>query len=146
MAKYLLFALIPLLLSGLSANVFACTCGETTLSESKSAATAVFLGRIKNKIKSDAVEESGVEVTFEVERVWKGQIQKKVRIYSGATADLYGFLDLCSPEFKVGDRYIVFAAGENLLANMMCSHTARIDTRNKNWASRALGRGKRPKT
>ena len=145
MASNLLFAFIAVLLSGLSANVLACTCGESTVEQSKSAATAVFLGRIKDKVRSDAVEESGVEVTFEVGRVWKGQIQKTVKIYSGATEDLYGFIDLCSPEFKVGDRYVVFARGAKLLVNMRCSHTALITKGREHPYARELGRGKRPK-
>ena len=76
MGKNFLSAFIVLLIGGVTANVLACTCGETTVGESKSNAKTVFLGRIKNKVRSEAVGKNGVEITFEVERVWKGRLQK----------------------------------------------------------------------
>ena len=146
MVKNFLFALVALLFCGFATNVFACTCGETTVEESKSIAQVVFLGRIKNKVKSDAVGKNGAEVTFTGERGWKGQIRKDVKVYSGATRDLYEFIDLCSPEFKIGNRYVVFATGEKLLVRLACSHTTLIPRGGKNHVTQQLGKGSRPKS
>ncbi len=44
----------------------------------------------------------GVEVTFRVERVWKGNIPKKAVVSTGATGDLYPIESLCAPLFRVG--------------------------------------------
>jgi hypothetical protein len=126
-------------------GAFACSCGEVTISSSRKAATVVFSGKIIQKVKSDLVEKDGVEVTFQVDRVWKGVVGSTIKIYSGATSDLYDFMDSCSPLFGIGDRYLVFAEGNKILTNVYCSHTARI---NSQISSKAildqLGRGKRP--
>ena len=127
------------------AEASACTCGDTTVAASKNYATIVFSGRIMKKVKSNAVEKDGVEVTFQVDRVWKGKVGPSVKIYSGPTSDLYDFMDLCSPEFELGDRYVVFARGEKLFSNIICSYTTKLeDGKDGNFVLDELGRGRRP--
>src|SRR5260370_22854802 len=83
-------------------QAYACTCAELTVAQQRDNATAVFLGTVLAKGRSDAVERIGVEVTFRVERVWKGNIHKKAVVYTGATGDLYPIESLCAPLFRVG--------------------------------------------
>ncbi len=127
-------------------EAFACACAEVTLTESKKDATVVFSGKIIRKIKSESVEKSGVEVTFQVDRVWKGSVGPTIKIYSGATSDLYDFMDSCSPDFGLDDVYIIFAKGDKLLSNMICSHTTRVNVQvPPKVLLDQLGQGKRPR-
>lgn len=140
------FIVIVVSLFVFNIEAFACTCGGVTVAETKEDANVVFSGKIIKKIKSDAVEKSGVEVTFQVDRIWKGKVGPTIKIYSGATSDLYDFMDLCSPEFELDDRYVVFAKGGNLLTNMVCSHTTKFENGKEGKALLdKLGRGTRPR-
>jgi hypothetical protein len=123
-------------------NVSACTCGDATVAEYRTSAKAVFLGEVVSKRKSDAVEKNGVEVTLKVERVWKGSISEEVLVYTGATDDLYPFVNLCATPFRTGERYIVFAYGEEKLATDMCAGSGDFPYAQK--VIRQLGKGQRP--
>src|SRR5215468_3302710 len=100
--RSVLLAITTVFLGASGTGVIACTCGESTVAEDRERATAVFVGKVVAKRKSDAVEKNGVEVTLEVELVWKGTISQRVIVYTGATDDLYPFVNLCATPFKMG--------------------------------------------
>ena len=121
-------------------NAYACTCGEATMSELRENASAVFWGRVVNKVRSNTVERDGVELTFEVTRVWKGNVGRKTAVYTGATADLYPFQNMCTPPFRVGESYLVFAVGREHLATNVCAGTKLLER--AKTADHWLGPGK----
>lgn len=120
----------------------ACTCGELTLAQQRCNATAIFLGKVVSKKRSDAVEKNGVEVILKVEKAWKGRIEQTVTVYTGATDDLYPFVNLCATPFKIGKRYLVFTYGTDKLATDVCTGTAGLPDAKE--AIKRLGRGARP--
>jgi hypothetical protein len=67
--------------------------------------------------------QNGVEVTFKVERVWKGKTSEQILVHTGPTEDLYDTLDLCAPLFQVGQKYIVFGYGKTRLKTDTCAGT-----------------------
>ncbi|HSE25725.1 MAG TPA: hypothetical protein VLB68_28930, partial [Pyrinomonadaceae bacterium] len=91
---------------------------------------------------SNAVEREGVEITLKVDRVWKGKISEKMIVYSGATDDLYPFVNLCATPFRLGEKYIVFAYGQDKLATDVCAGSGAFPYANK--VIRDLGRSSRP--
>jgi hypothetical protein len=141
--RILLLSVTTLLLSSFVNNAFACTCGESTVAEDRERASAVFVGRVTSKRKSNAVERDGVEITLKVERVWKGMISEKVIVYTGATDDLYPFVNLCATFFRLGQRYIVFAYGKDKFATDVCAGSGDFPYANK--VIRELGKGRRPR-
>ena len=138
----ILLSVITLLLGSVAINAFACTCGESTVAEYRERATAVFVGRVTSKRKSNAVERDGGEITLKVERVWKGVISEKVIVYTGATDDLYPFVNLCATPFRLGQRYIVFAYGQDKFATDVCAGSGEFPYANQ--VIRELGRARRP--
>ena len=127
MGKRINFILVALtmltIFFGFASQAYACTCAELTVVQQRENASAVFSGTVVKKTRSDAVEKNGVEVTFKVDRVWKGSIEEETVVYTGATADLYPFENLCAPPFKVGQKYVVFAFGQNDLTTDTCAGT-----------------------
>jgi hypothetical protein len=142
MNRRILFVIAFLLTGGALERVAACTCGETTAAQHFQSATAVFIGVVAAKQKSNAVAKDGVEVTFRVARVWKGNVSKRALVYTGATGDLYPFENLCAPQFRVGQRYIVFALGQYKLETDICSGT--VDSRYGRSVAKQLGRTRPP--
>lgn len=106
-----------------SSTAHACTCGEQTVSEQRQNASVVFAGTVKSKVRSNAVERDGVQVTIKVTRVWKGNVGREITIYTGPTADIYTFENLCAPPLKVGASYLVFAVGKEKFATDVCAGT-----------------------
>lgn len=123
-----------------SSDSHACTCGETTVAQQRENASVVFLGTVSKKVRSNAVARDGVQVTFRVARVWKGDAKREIAIYTGPTSDLYPFENLCTPRFKVGARYVVFAFGKDKLETDVCSGT--LPLAEARTTIHALGPGK----
>lgn len=139
----LLLCVIATSLTAFVGDVYACTCGEITVAERKRNAKAVFLGTVLSKKKSDAIEKNGVEVTLKVERVWKGDISERVVVYTGATDDLYDFVDLCASWLRVGQKHVVFTYGKDKHMTDVCAGTG--DFPYAEEVIRQLGKGKRPR-
>ena len=116
------FVTCTIILSFCVIEAFACLCSEMTV--------------------ADALEKNGVEVTLEVEKVWKGKVLKKTLVYTGATEDLYPFLDLCATPFSVGEKYIVFTYGKNKFSTNVCAGTGDFPYAEK--VIKQLGKGKPP--
>ena len=142
MNRRILLAITLLLTGGALERVAACTCGEATTAQYFQSATAVFIGVVGAKQKSNAVAKDGVEVTFRVEGVWKGNVSKKALVYTGPTGDLYPFENMCAPQFRVGRRYIVFALGRDKLETDICTGT--VDSRYGRNVTKQLGRARPP--
>jgi hypothetical protein len=106
-----------------TANVFSCTCAEATVADYRKSARSIFLGTAVSKKRSSLEGESGVEITFKVEQVWKGKTWKQITVHTGPTEDLYDFLDLCAPHFQLGQKYIVFGYGKTRLKTDTCAGT-----------------------
>lgn len=121
--KLLRLTLLAILIQGCASGAYSCTCGESTVPQQRDSASAVFMGTPVKKVRSDAVEGHGVEITFQVRRVWKGQIGQQTVVYTGATSDLYDFENLCAPPFKIGQFYVVFALGAGKLTTDVCAGT-----------------------
>jgi hypothetical protein len=130
------------LLAVFASSASACTCGDSTVAEYRARAQAVFLAKVVSKRKSDALEKNGVEVTLKVERMWKGQITEEVLVYTGATDDLYPFVNLCATPFSVGEKYIVFAFGEEKLTTDVCAGSGDFPYAKK--VIKQLGKGRPP--
>src|SRR6478735_3167560 len=93
-------------------------CPTPTLEDDFNKSAAVFVGRAIAQSVTKTPQGSTTETTFEIERVWKGQLQKAVRIQTcgGSIGDV-SFN--CSESFTFGEgsRYVVFASGEPLTTN-----------------------------
>jgi hypothetical protein len=100
------------------------------------------MGTPITKIRSDAIERHGVEITFKVTRLWKGEIGPQTVVYTGATSDLYDFENLCAPPFKIGQSYIVFALGADKLTTDICAGT--LSVAEAKSTIRQLGKSHRP--
>jgi hypothetical protein len=97
------FALVAATTDAVSASCIVGLSNEEHLAR----ATVVFLGRVVGE-RLDAE----AETTFEVERTWKGVVEKQVQVVSCSPR---GTL-ICSNtvDFGVGERYLVFASGTPL--------------------------------
>lgn len=122
----------------------ACTCGALTVTQQRENASAIFSGTVVKMTRSDAVEKNGVEITFKVDRIWKGRDEETTLIYTGATGDLYPFKSTCAPSFRVGQQYIVFAVGADKPSTDTCTGT--FDYHDAKNLKRELGRSARPKS
>ncbi|QGQ98948.1 hypothetical protein EHS13_30755 [Paenibacillus psychroresistens] len=110
---------------------YACSCAETGSTQAElQKQTAVFSGKVTAVSKPFKVlnqtDEESVKVAFEVYRVWKGEIGKKVAISTGVYSASCGFT------FEKNQEYLVFANGDisNLEASL-CSKTQAFLTAGK---------------
>lgn len=127
---------------GFGSQAYACTCAELTVSQQRENATAVFSGTVLRRLRSDEVEKDGVEVTFKVDRIWKGRVEAATSVFTGPTSDLYPFENLCAPQLRVGQKYIVFAFGKNKITTDVCAGTLAFPDAKK--VKRQLGNSRRP--
>jgi hypothetical protein len=102
----------------------ACGCAETGgVGDELKSSDAVFVGRIVAlAIEKVPLEDSAAErmtVTFEVERRWKGPNRSKLTVWT--CGDQVSFCT-CGVDFKLGERYLVFAEGKPL-STASCSRT-----------------------
>ncbi|MFT5354968.1 MAG: hypothetical protein ACI9KE_002181 [Polyangiales bacterium] len=92
----------------------ACQCLLVSSEGAREQATAVFEGRLE---RFETVDEVSYAV-FEVQRVWKGQVTRSVRVRAAQ-------LTMCPPHLQVGETRIVYAVGPaNSLRIDTCSRTA----------------------
>lgn len=94
----------------------ACVCNERgTVAEEFRAAQVVFLGRvIALEVRSWVVAgstEEGTVATFAIERRWKGSPKRTIRIRTCGTQVM---ICTCGIDFRLGERYVVFAGGSPL--------------------------------
>jgi hypothetical protein len=106
-----------------TSRVLACSCAGASPDLKFRYADAVFTGKVitSKDLKAGAKIRSGIDPiawTFAVEQVLKGNIAKQQQVNSAA-------MDMsCGVQFKVGDRYQVYARREgNALSTHLCSGT-----------------------
>ncbi len=149
MRTLILLACLVALFSIGERNVYACSCYVPSASEIESmtdaefsrrflaANRATFIGRVVEKARARSSGGSW-EVTFEVERYWKGGGTKRVAVYTATTGAA------CGVDYKVGESYLVIASRhKDDLQSSLCAHLSA--TRNKAAILKRLGRGEKPK-
>ncbi len=128
---------------------YACSCVPPKAAKVElERADAVFHGTV---VSIDPVEASGatstspegrLAVTFEVARVWKGDITK--RFVLGSVSAHVG---MCNIEFAVGEEWVIYASGKpGELHTSLCSRSHRTDAKKPSADLKTLGTGKPPKT
>lgn len=121
-------------------NVLACTCSDMDVKQRFKHTDVAFAGKVLSKKKDD---KEGVEVVFQIEKVWKGKVMKMITIHTGPTEDLYDVFNMCAPLFRVGERYVVFAGGKKTLSNDVCQGFWKFSDAEKMIGQ--LGKGQVPK-
>ena len=107
----------------------ACSCLLTSLEAAREQATAVFEGRLE---RFETVNDVSYAV-FRVQRVWKGQVTRSVRVRAEQNT-------MCPPHLQVGATSIVYAVGAaSDLRIDGCSRTAFSEN-----DARELGTSRRP--
>jgi hypothetical protein len=131
--RNLVLALITALLAAApSRDAAACVCFFETIDERGDRqvteevrtelrrAVAVFVGEV--------IARDTLTVTFDLERVWKGELEKKLTMSTGAVANADGTVSIssCDYSFTLGEKYLVFAYGRSLtdMRASQCTHTA----------------------
>ena len=116
----------------------ACRCPPMKPSANISRPRAVFSGKvIKVTFKQPPREAGRYTVTFEVERVWKGELKKRLTLITRTSS--------CDVLFREGESYLVFASmlydGGGLTTHK-CSRTGLVADREED--RELLGEGKIP--
>lgn len=150
MRTLILLAAFAALLSIGGRNVYACSCYVPTTSEIESMTDAefsrqfltpdgaAFIGRVLKKARVASSSGRSWQVTFEVERYWKGSGAKRFAVYT-ATSEA-----ACGVNYKVGARHLVIASKhEGNLRTSLCAHLSA--TQNKAALLKRLGPGEKPK-
>jgi putative component of toxin-antitoxin plasmid stabilization module len=112
-----------LMFPSLTPRVLACDCADVSPDLKFRHADAVFMGKAiaRKDLKAGAKLRSGIDPiawTFDVERVFKGNVAKQQSVLSAAMGAS------CGIQFKVGDRYQVYAKRQgNTLSTHLCSGT-----------------------
>ena len=132
------FVLASVTLLFLYDAAYACRCLPGKPSADISRSVAVFSGKvIKVMFKQPPYEIGRYTVTFEVERVWKGEIKKKTVLITRASS--------CDVRFREGESYLVFASmlydGSGLTTHK-CSRTGLVADRKEDIE--LLGEGEVP--
>ena len=104
-----------------------CPRSAASASEELKAATSVFSGRA---IKVSEAEGRRV-AEFDVERVWKGAVSRRLSVHTGT--HLYG------SRFQEGETYLVYAFGEKELSTSSCTRTKPLSSASQDLAE--LGEG-----
>lgn len=120
-----------------SSTVFACSCVPPgSPNEELEKYTAVFSGQVLSINRAGYAYKSSYKVNFAVEKAWKGVSEKNVVVSTATEGSICGF------NFKEGERYIVYANGENSLSTSICSRTRSLATAQDDLS--VLGEGKAP--
>ena len=116
-------------------KVFACDCiGPGTPNEELARSTAVFSGKVISINRS--LSGYAYNVTFDVEKIWKGVSEKNIVVSTSISGASCGF------GFKEGEKYIVYANGEKSLSAGLCSRTHLLTQADTDIS--VLGVGKSP--
>lgn len=106
-------------------SAYACRCPPGKPSADISHSVAVFSGKAVDVTFKQPPHETGrYRITFEVERVWKGEIKKEIVLVTGTSS--------CDVRFREGESYLVFASTLNNgsgLTTHKCSRTGLVADR-----------------
>jgi hypothetical protein len=95
MKKVFLTAIATLLLLLFPVGAFGCVCIIKSPSEALKEAKAVFSGKI--------IDVRETDVIVQVEKVWKGELPEKFKLYTGSRSDT------CNFRFESGEKYLIYA-------------------------------------
>ena len=85
--------------------------------------------------------EGRLAVTFEVARVWKGDLGKRFVL-----ASVSPHVGMCEIDFAVGDEWIIYASGKDgALRTSLCSRSHRTSGKKPSPDLKALGAGHEPR-
>jgi len=124
-------------------KAYACSCAAPpSVQDELSRKTAVFAGTVTevNKPNKEILDYSAdlVEVVFNVEQVWKGELSGKTKVYTALGSESCGY-----EGFEPGEKYIVSAYGStDRLETGMCEMTKPIGLAKS--ALEELGAGREP--
>lgn len=121
-----------LLILGLASLAYApeahaCSCMKLTPSEGLTSSYAVFTGEVTGIEKNTATRFGGVEVTFRVKQMWKGDPSEELKVHTAGSGAACGY------SFAKGMTYLVYAVRDEAdpLRVSLCSRTAPIDKAKK---------------
>jgi len=116
-------------------SAFACSCVMPgTPSEELKEATAVFSGTVIDIDRN--LTGYGYKVKFDIEKIWKGISDKTVVVSTGMGGGDCGY------GFKEGERYFVYAYGDDSLSANICSRTRLLSVAGEDLS--VLGDGNAP--
>ena|ERR1044072_1107133 len=124
-----------------TAVVLGCECEAPTQRNAYRKARAVFIGQVTHvQITSSHTQKTldyPYAVTFHVEQSWKGVRGDSITILARAP-----FLQCTGFSFHEGDRYLVYAYGNDLLVEVSCTQTklAAVATNDIRWLNRSRHR------
>jgi len=140
MRRFCAFGMIVLvLISTIAAPASACSCLRPPEAPvALAGSTAVFLGKVT------AIErgKTGLQITIEVDRAWKGIATKTVSLNTAPDDGMCGY------HFEIGKSYLVYANGDKpkegeqpKLSTNICTRTCHIDQAGDDL--KAIGEGKK---
>jgi len=93
-------------------------------SEGLSSSRAVFTGEVTKIEPNEATRFGGLEVTFRVDRVWKGDPNPEIKVHTAGSSAACGYA------FLEGETYLVYAVRDNAdpMRVSLCSRTAPIES------------------
>ncbi len=119
---------ILILLFSLYQVGYSCTCKAPSQRKTFEKAKAVFVGQVaeikqsNDKTVADLLGMSKVyDIKFKVEKSWKGNKNREITVVSDN-----GHLGCDGYPFKIGEKYLVYAKGENLVIVGNCERTVPI--------------------
>ena len=92
-------------------------------SEGLSSSYAVFSGEVTDIGPNETTRFGGLEITFRVERVWKGDANPEIKVHTAGSSAACGY------SFVKGTKYLVYAVHDDAdpMRVSLCSRTARLD-------------------
>jgi len=136
----LLLVIITSMLTIETGPAYACSCAPPgPPDEELSNAAAVFTGKVISLAKpkggfGPVSSADPIEVTFQVDKVWKGSVSQTTTITTARSGASCGYT------FEKGSEYIVYAHGqENNLSVSLCSRTQPLDTADDDLAQLGVG-------
>ncbi|WP_256759958.1 hypothetical protein [Cohnella sp. WQ 127256] len=124
-------------------KAYACSCAmPASVSDEMDRKTAIFSGKVLSVVNPEQKEimssADPVTITFEVDTVWKGQLEENTIVQTAESSASCGY-----DGFAESSEYIVYAYGEpDKLETGMCERTKLLDDASEDLT--ALGKGYAP--
>jgi hypothetical protein len=100
----------------------ACSCIKLSPSEGLTSSHAIFTGEVTKIEPNRATRFGGLEITLHVERVWKGDPQRDIKVHTAGSSAACGYT------FVKGEKYLVYALRDDAdpMRVSLCSRTALV--------------------
>jgi len=121
--RWFIVLLLGLLGSAHASEARACSCMKLSPSEGLSSSEAVFSGEVIDIQHNDATRFGGLEVTLRVKQVWKGAVDREIKVHTAGSGAACGY------SFAKGQTYLVYAVSDEAdpLRVSLCSRTSPIE-------------------